>query len=514
MPAEIPRNLRELVEWWQDKRADQTCIFWQDEEVTYRQLNQRANRVANGLRALGVRKGDVVSVYLPNCPDYYYVWFGIVKLGAVFGPVNALFKGDEVRHVLSDSGAVALITSESLLDTINAIRDGCPALRHVVCLEGERPGATAYTSLIDQPEELEPVEIDRNDLTSIVYTSGTTGKPKGAMISHWNMVWNTMAASDASPLQPGEGRLGLILPLFHVNAQVTSLTQFLTGGAVVMWERFSPSDFWETVARYRPTTFSAVPTMLSILLVSPVKEGLDLSSLVYVICGAAPLPVEIFQRFEEKFDLRIVEGYGLTEGTCVSALNPYWGVRKVGSIGLPIRGQPMKIVDDQMNDVPPGEYGEIVLKGPNVMQGYYNNPEATAETIVDGWLRTGDMGYTDEDGYFFIVDRKKDMIIRGGENIYPREIEEVLFTHPQIQEATVIAKPDPIWGEEVLAVVVPVAGATLTEDEVKEYCRQRLADYKLPREVRFHTGLPKTLTGKVQKKVLKEELFGGGAEGR
>jgi long-chain acyl-CoA synthetase len=504
----VPNNLRELVEMYQEERAGQTCIFWKDEEVTYQQLNRRANRFANGLKQLGVKKGDVVSVYLPNSPEYYYVWFGIIKLGAVFGPINALFKGDEVRHVMSDSGAVAAVTSDPLLPTISNARAGCPALQHIICMEGERPGALAFESLMEHSEELEPVEIDRHDLAAIVYTSGTTGKPKGAMITHWNTIWDTAAASDSVPVPPGEGRLGLILPLFHANAQITSLTQFYTGGAVAMWERFSPSDFWETVDRYRPRTFSAVPTMLSILLVAPVAEGLDIRCLDYVICGAAPLPLDIFHRFEEKFDLRIIEGYGLTEGTCVSSLNPYWGVRKVGSIGLPLRGQAMKIVDDDTDDVATGEYGEIVVKGPNVMKGYYKNPEATAETIVDGWLRTGDMGYMDEDGYFFIVDRKKDMIIRGGENIYPREIEEVLFTHPKITEATVIAKPDSIWGEEVLAVVVTAPGETLTEDDVKEYCRERLADYKLPREVRFRADLPKTLTGKVQKKLLKEELFG------
>ena len=508
----VPTNMRELIELYQEDRADQPCILWRDEEITYRQINERINRVANGLKALGIKKGDVVSVYLPNCPDYYYVWFGILKLGAVFGPINALFKGDEVRHVLSDSGAVAAITSEILIDTINAAREACPALRHVVCLEGETKGASAYADLLKHPAELAPVEIERDDLAAIVYTSGTTGKPKGAMLSHWNYVWDTMAASELVPVPLGEGRLGLVLPLFHANAQVTSLTQLLTGGSVAMWERFSPGDFWETVDRYQPRTFSAVPTMLSILLTAPVKEGLDISCLDFVISGAAPLPVEIMQRFEQAFGLRILEGYGLTEGTCVSALNPYWGVRKPGSIGMPIRGQAMMIADDDMNEMPVGEYGEIVVKGPNVMQGYYNNPEATAETMVDGWLRTGDMGYVDADGYFFIVDRKKDMIIRGGENIYPREIEEVLFTHPQIAEATVIAKPDPIWGEEVLALVVPVPGASPTEEEIIEYCRQRLADYKLPREVRFRTDLPKTLTGKVQKKLLKEELFGRGPE--
>ncbi len=503
-----PNNLRELVELYREELADKTCIYWRDEEISYRQLDDRVNQVANGLKALGVKKGDVVSVYLPNCPDYFYVWFGILKLGAVFGPINALFKGDEVRHVLSDSGAVALITSEALMPTINAVRGSCPALRHVVCLEGATSGASAYGDLLNQPTELDGVDISRDDLAAIVYTSGTTGKPKGAMISHWNCVWDTMASAELIPVSPREGCLGLVLPLFHANAQITSLTQFLTGGAVALWERFSPSDFWETVARYQPQTFSAVPTMLSILLLAPVKEGLDVSSIEFVISGAAPLPLEIMQRFEETFGLRIIEGYGLTEGTCVSALNPYWGVRKAGSIGLPIRGQAMKIVDQDMRELPSGECGEIVIKGPNVMQGYYNNPAATAETIVDGWLRTGDMGYQDEDGYFFIVDRKKDMIIRGGENIYPREIEEVLFAHPGIAEATVLGRRDEVWGERVVAVVVPSTGSELDGEEVIAFCRERLADYKLPQEVVFRESLPKTLTGKVQKKALKEELFG------
>ena len=509
----VPNNLRELIEMYQEERADEPCILWQDEDITYRQLNERTNRVANGLKELGIKKGDVVSVYLPNCPDYYYVWFGITKLGAVFGPINALFKGEEVQHVLSDSGAVAVITSEALIETIDAAREACPALRHIVCLEGQRKGASAYADLLKHPSELSPVDIAGNDLAAILYTSGTTGKPKGAMLSHWNYIWDIMAAADAIPLGPGEGRLGLVLPLFHANAQVTGLTQFYTGGSVALWERFSPSDFWETVDRYQPKTFSAVPTMLSILLLSPIKEGLDLSCLEFVISGAAPLPLDIMQRFEETFGLRILEGYGLTEGTCVSAVNPYWGVRKPGSIGLPLRGQPMKIVDDDMNELPPGEYGEIVVKGPNVMMGYYNNPQATAETIVDGWLRTGDMGYVDEDGYFFIVDRKKDMIIRGGENIYPREIEEVLYTHPKIAEATVIGRKDVIWGEQVVAVVVPAAGAALTAEDVIGFCKERLADYKLPYEVIFRENLPTSLTGKVQKKVLREELFGPSTAG-
>lgn len=513
MAVTTPENLRELIELHLADRPDQTFIYWRDEEISYRTLNEGANRVANGLRALGVGKGDVVSVYLPNCPEFFYTWFGIVKLGAVFGPVNAMFKGDEVRHVLSDSGAVMAVTSQALLDTIKAARGECPALREVICLEGQAPGAMAFEELMEQPPELEPVALARDDLTAIVYTSGTTGRPKGAMLSHFNYVWDTMAAVDVMPIQPGQDRLGLILPLFHVNAQVTSLSQLYVGGAVAMWERFSPSDFWETVQHYRPTTFSAVPTMLSILLAVPRPEGLDTSSLRYVICGAAALPLDIFERFEETFDLRILEGYGLTEATCVSSLNPYWGIRKVGSIGLPLRGQPMKIVDDNMNELPPGEFGEIVVKGPNVMMGYYNNPEATTETIVNGWVRTGDIGYTDEDGYFFIVDRKKEMIIRGGENIYPREVEEVLFSHPKIAEAAVIGRPDPIWGEEVVAVIVLQPGQTLTLEEVQEFCKERMASYKAPRQVEFREDLPKTVTGKVAKKALKEELLQRGQQG-
>jgi len=513
MAVTTPENLRELIELHLADRPDQTFIYWRDEEISYRTLNEGANRVANGLRALGVGKGDVVSVYLPNCPEFFYTWFGIVKLGAVFGPVNAMFKGDEVRHVLSDSGAVVAVTSQALLDTIKAARGECPALREVICLEGQAPGAMAFEELMEQPPELEPVALARDDLTAIVYTSGTTGRPKGAMLSHFNYVWDTMAAVDVMPIQPGQDRLGLILPLFHVNAQLTSLSQLYVGGAVAMWERFSPSDFWETVQHYRPTTFSAVPTMLSILLAVPRPEGLDTSSLRYVICGAAPLPLDIFERFEETFDLRILEGYGLTEATCVSSLNPYWGIRKVGSIGLPLRGQPMKIVDDNMNELPPGEFGEIVVKGPNVMMGYYNNPEATTETIVNGWVRTGDIGYTDEDGYFFIVDRKKEMIIRGGENIYPREVEEVLFSHPKIAEAAVIGRPDPIWGEEIVAVIVPQPGQTLTPEEVQEFCKERMASYKAPRDVQFREDLPKTVTGKVAKKALREELLQRGQQG-
>jgi long-chain acyl-CoA synthetase len=506
MAVRIPENLRDLIELNLAERPDQTFIYWRDEEVSYRTLDERANRAASGLRALGVGQGDVVSVYLPNCPEFIYTWFGIIKLGAVFGPVNAMFKGDEVGHVLRDSGAMVAVTSRALLETINAVREGCPDLRSVICLEGDAPGTVTFEGLMGHPPTLESVPLARDDLAAIVYTSGTTGRPKGAMLSHFNYVWTTLASADVMPVQPGRDRLGLILPLFHVNAQITTLYQSFIGGAVAMWERFSPSDFWETVQRFRPTTFMAVPTMLSILLTAPRPEGLDASSLRFAICGAAPLPLEIFERFEETFNLRILEGYGLTEAAGVSSLNPYWGIRKVGSIGLPLRGQYMKIVDESMNELAPGELGEIVIKAPNVMKGYYNNPEATAETIVDGWLRTGDVGYVDGEGYFFIADRKKEMIIRGGENIYPREIEEVLFTHPQIAEAAVIGLPDPIWGEEVVAVVVPRPGEALTAEEVLEYCKARLASYKTPREVIFRENLPRTLTGKVIKKALKEEL--------
>ena len=338
-----------------------------------------------------------------------------------------------------------------------------------------------------------------------MYTSGTTGKPKGAMLTHGNVLANAAMGAELLPLVAGE-RVGMILPLFHVNAQiVTCVIPMMVGCEVAMWERFSASTFWQTVAELEPVAVSAVPTILAAVL-HTANAPTGPTSLRYIICGAAPLSRELLEAFESRFDIRILEGYGLTESTCVSSLNPYYGVRKPGSIGLPVRGQQMKIVAPRGDEVADGELGEIVVKGPNVMAGYLHNEEATAATIRDGWLHTGDVGYVDPDGYFFIVDRAKDMIIRGGENIYPREIEEVLYTHPAVLECAVIGVPDEVRGEEVLAVVAPKPGAELDGDELKAWAGERLAAFKVPRRFEIRPELPKTPTGKISKPPLREEF--------
>ena len=298
----------------------------------------------------------------------------------------------------------------------------------------------------------------------------------------------------------------MLLPLFHVNAQiVTCVIPMMVGCEVSMWERFSASTFWQAVAELEPVAVSAVPTILAAVLhTANAPDGP--TSLRYIICGAAPLSRELLEAFESRFDIRILEGYGLTESTCVSSLNPYYGLRKPGSIGLPVRGQQMKIVTPDGCAVDDGELGEIVVKGPNVMAGYLHNPDATAATVRDGWLHTGDVGYVDPDGYFFIVDRAKDMIIRGGENIYPREIEEVLYTHAGVFECAVIGVPDEVRGEEVVAVLAPKPGAELDEDQLRAWSAERLAAFKVPRRFEIRAELPKTTTGKISKPPLREEF--------
>jgi long-chain acyl-CoA synthetase len=353
------------------------------------------------------------------------------------------------------------------------------------------------------------VEInEKNDVAAILYTSGTTGFPKGVLQTHFNIRRNAEMIQEFLNAKP-DFRFMLILPLFHVNAQiVTVMAPFSIGASCILTPGFSAQTHWETVAKYKASTFSAVPTVLSILLRMP-HENLDLSSLEFVICGAAPLPVEVFREFEDTFKCKIVEGYGLTEGTCASSVNPLpteiEDRRKVGSIGIPLPGNEMKIVDDKGNDVAPNTKGEIVIKGDNVMKEYFKNPEANAETLKYGWLYTGDIGHMDEDGFFFITDRKKDMIIRGGENIYPREIEEVLYSHPVVSLATVIGVKDKIYGELPKAFIVLKEGESITAEEIIEYCRNNLADFKIPKYVEFRDDLEKTPTGKIMKQPLREE---------
>jgi len=504
-------NLRELVENQAEKYKDKPFLYWQDDTVSYSQINELTNKVANFLYDLGIRKGDKVSVYLPNMPEYVYLYLGIPKIGAVTGPVNALFKPREVKFVVGHSEAKVLVTIPKLMPLVNEIKKDLPNLKHVIVIGEPVEGTLNFTELMNKASAEAPpaVEIDeREDSAAILYTSGTTGFPKGVLQTHFNIRRNAEMIKDF--LKAGEDyRFMLILPLFHVNAQiVTIMGPFTIGASCILTPGFSAQTHWETVAKYKASTFSCVPTVLSILLRMP-HENLDLSSLKFIICGAAPLPVEVFREFEKTFNCKIVEGYGLTEGTCASSVNPLptetEDKRKIGSIGIPLPGNEMKIVDNDGNDVPPNTKGEIIVKGDNIMKEYFKNPEANAETLKGDWLYTGDIGYMDDDGFFYITDRKKDMIIRGGENIYPREIEEVLYSHPDVSLATVIGIRDKIYGELPKAFIVLKEGKSVSDEEIIEYCKKNLADFKVPKYVEIRDDLPKTPTGKIMKQPLREE---------
>jgi long-chain acyl-CoA synthetase len=444
----------------------------------------------------------VVGVVLRNGPEYLELWWAILWLGAVLNPVNPDLTGRETAEILADSGASTVVCHEEAATALEARRPQLAALAQVIAVaqRSEDPlGVLRGGGTIAEPEPVAP-----HDLAALLYTSGTTGRPKGAMLSHRNLLADTWMLAELLPLGRGDV-LGMVLPLFHANAQVvTTLVPLLIGGQVAMWERFSASGFWATVKEFEPVTFSAVPTMLAALLHAPGADAAETNTLRFVICGAAPLSPALFRRFEEKFGVAILEGYGLTEGTCCSTLNPFLGPRKIGSIGIPTRGQEVVIRDEQGEIAPAGIRGELCVRGPNVMQGYFNRPDATSEALLDGWLHTGDIGYRDDDGFFFLVDRKKDMIIRGGENIYPREIEDVLLEHPAVQGAAVIGRPDEVRGEEVHAVVVLAPGSELAR--VEEHCRELLAAFKIPSSWQVVDELPTTSTGKIDKKPLRESL--------
>jgi long-chain acyl-CoA synthetase len=487
----------------------ESATFVRDSEIawSYRDFAQRVGEVAAGLQAVGVEPGDVVAIILPNCPEYLEAWWGVLWAGGVFNPVNPAFTGREAAQILADSGASVVMCRAEVAAALERHREELTALRHVITV-ASRPDDPLGALRLDEALP-EPVAVEPDALAHLVYTSGTTGRPKGAMLSHANYMADIRMFAELLPLARGDV-MGMVLPLFHVNAQlVTTMLPMLIGAQAAMWDRFSASEFWTKVGEFEPVTFSAVPTMLAALLNAPGADEAETNTLRFVICGAAPLSPSLFRRFEEKFGVAILEGYGLTEGACTSTLNPFWGPRKIGSIGRAIRGQDVAVLDAAHNEVAPGERGEVCLRGPNIMMGYLGNPEATAEALRGGWLHTGDVGYVDEDGYYYLVDRKKDMIIRGGENVYPREVEDVLLEHSGVRAAAVVGRLDEVRGEEVHAVVVLAGGVDLAG--VEEHCRERLAPFKVPSSWDVVEDLPKTATGKIDKKVLRERLTTGSA---
>lgn len=501
-----PNNLRELLEQRVGVDPHKPFLFSEADgrRFTYSEFDTAVNRTAALLVSLGIQKGDVVSLLMPNSAEYVIAYFACWKLGALAGPVNSLLKPHELTYIISNSEAKVLLVHSEFSKLVEEIRGELPALRAVVNFDDEIR-ATRDLSL---EGELPKVNITTEDEAIIIYTSGTTGKPKGCLLTHGNVIANARQITDWLKFSAAD-RLLTIMPLFHMNAvSVTTMSALYAGGSTVISPKFSASRFWKIISDFQITSFGSVATMLSMLLSTypdGVPEGLKTDQLRFAMCGSAPVPAEVLKRFESTFNCLVIEGYGLSESTCRSTFNPPDVRRRPGSCGLPI-GNEMKVFDDNDREVSNGELGEIVLRGENILKGYYKNPEATANAFRNGWFHTGDIGYRDPDGFFYIVDRKSDMIIRGGENIYPREIDEVLYQHPCVAAAAAVGIPDSLYGEEVTAFVVLKDGDQIAEEELITFCRERLADYKCPKRIHFVKEIPKGPTGKLLKRELGRQF--------
>lgn len=500
-----PTNLTELLAQRMEQSPDKHFLLSEADgrRFTYGEFQEAVGRAARMLAASGIGKGDAVGLLMPNSTEYIIGYFACWKLGAVAGPINSLLKAEEVAYVISDSEAKALLVHSDFRATIDGIRNNLPTLRAVIQFDDEESATREFASESAGGSST-PTEVDLDSEAIIIYTSGTTGKPKGCLLTHGNLIANARQISEWLGFTEAD-RLLTIMPLFHMNAvSVTTMSALYAGGSTVVSPKFSASRFWQTISDFEATSFGSVATMLSMLLSTypdGVPAGLKTDQLRFAMCGSAPVPAEILRRFEEIFHCLVIEGYGLSESTCRSTFNPPNERRRPGSCGMPI-GNEMSVVDEEDREVADGELGEIVLRGENILKGYYRNEEATATAFRNGWFHTGDVGYRDADGFFYIVDRKSDMIIRGGENIYPREIDEVLYQHPAVASAATIGVPDPLYGEEVAAFVVLKEGIETSEAEIIAYCRQHLADFKCPKSVRFVDAIPKGPTGKLLKRDL------------
>ena len=489
---------------------DKPLCHINDSTFTYAQVDEISGRIASALQALGLERGDKVAVQLPNLPHFLFSYFAIMKAGLVMVPLNPLLKAQEVAYHLKDSDATVLITFEMFAEeALKGVQQvGTEIATYVVNLPGNdaRPEGTKHFDELyfaDDSRDIVPTEGD--DTAVLLYTSGTTGKPKGAELTHLNLYMNCTIAGELFGFRDDD--IGVaVLPLFHVFGLSSVLnTSVRYGSTIVLIPRFELEPVVEAIEKHKATIFSGVPTMYYGLLDMD-TSGRDLSSLRTGVSGGAAIPGEVIRGFEEKFPGCVVlEGYGLSESTSTTTFNIDAEHRKVLSIGKPMWGVSVQVVDENDKPLPTGKdnVGEIVIRGHNIMKGYYKNPEATAEAFKGGWFHTGDLAYQDEDGFLFIVDRKKDLVIRGGYNVYPREVEEVLFEHPAVSEAAVIGRQDPKLGEEVLAFVSLRAGQQTTPDELVAFCKERLAAYKYPREVRIVDELPKGPTGKILKKELR-----------
>ncbi|SER90633.1 long-chain-fatty-acid--CoA ligase [Salipaludibacillus aurantiacus] len=542
-PKEIPTSIDYEVATLQSylKRAaerypNKEALHFMGKEMTYQEVYEEALKLANQLKSLGVKQGDRVAIMLANTPQAVISYYGALLAGAIVVQTNPLYVEREIEHQMNDSGAKVMICLDLVYPRVASVKEKTP-LEHIIVtgikdylpfpknmiypfiqkkntgIKVELEYSDRLHSFVDivnkgKAEEI-PLDIDpKEDLALLQYTGGTTGPAKGVMLTHYNLVVNTQQCEEwMYEMVPGEEIIIAALPFFHVYGMTTVMNLGIRMGfKMIIIPKFDPKGILKAIEKHKATLYPGAPTMYIGLLNHPDIKKHDLSSIKACISGSAPLPVEVQTKFEEATNGSLVEGYGLTETSPVAVSNLIWGQRKQGSIGLPWPDTDVAILSAETGEeAQPNEVGEIIIKGPQVMKGYWNRPEATQASFRGEWFLSGDMGYMDDEGFFYIVDRKKDMIIAGGFNIYPREVEEILYEHEDVQEACVIGVPDPYRGETVKAFIVPKEGRTITEENLDDYARKHLAAYKVPKFYEFREELPKTMVGKILRRVLVEE---------
>lgn len=481
---------------------EKIALIFEDKSYTYKQLDQLVNRVANGLQKLGIQRGDCVALFLPNIPEFVISYLGILKIGAVAVSVNVMLKSSEVSYILNDCAAKIVITTGSQSHYIDSV--DVPELQHILIAEGKvNKGISLVQVMANASPEARAIETERDAPACILYTSGTTGFPKGATLSHGNVISNIYSANRCYRIKPSD-RLLLYMPLFHCFGQNAILNSSLNACAtIILQRRFDIEQVLNSIANHQITMFFGVPTVF-IRLLNADPNRYNFESIRYYFSAAAPMPIEVAQSWHSKFGKVIHEGYGLTETSPFATYNHDLKYQ-LGSIGTPIENVEMKIVDDNGYQLEPGDLGEIVVRGPNVMLGYWNRPSDTAQAIKNGWFHTGDIGRMDEDGFFYIVDRLKDMINVSGFKVYPTEVENVIYQHPAVAEVAVYGVPDLVKGEQVFANILLKGDFCVTQEEIIAFCVEKMAAYKVPHTIKFIDSLPKNATGKVLKRLLKQE---------
>lgn len=495
-----------LLEKRAQESGDRVFVIFDDKEYDLRTLNETASRVATNLAKQGVKPEDKIVLLMGNCMEFLYLFLGAGRIGAVIVPVNPTLKPDEIAYIANNADATVIVTIPEFAAFIPLVKSALPKVQKIFVV-GDTPveGTALFSTLLEPVDEIPPIVATENSDAALIYTSGTTGMPKGVILTHRNYIWNARAVMRSNRLLSTD-RFLCILPLFHVNAQVVStLTPLMSGTDVVLMGRFNLHGILPLIEKHKVTIMSAVPTIYNMLCALSKMSKNDISSMRFFVSGAAPMPEETYEMTQRILKKPLIMGYGLSEATCASAVADHDDPIRWNSVGPALRYTPIRIVDKDGHDVPPGEVGEILVSGPTVMRGYYKNPEATAEVLKDGWLHTGDQGRFDDEGYLYIVGRLKDMIIRGGQNVYPVQIENVLSKMPGVEESCVVGVEEARWGQEILAVIKTAEGKTLTEEEVIAFCRENLAPYKVPRFVRFAESFPKTPTGKIKKNLVLAE---------